>query len=450
MSKKFITIISVIVGILILAGLGVLIWWLVTDTSNDKFETILLEGDGLGQVKYNAAFTRIYGAGDIFWWFFPSTSGQSRPILLFLGGITGIPDSFLLNFGGIGPLDFNLNARNTSLVSDYHLLFVDSLIGTGFSQPEDKESILTNMNDMVDNLKYTLESFYGHNDDYEDAPLYIYAQGDASLLAIPLATQLVEDEDYSDKLKGIFLGNPIISPALTLTNLGFYLEELAYVDGDGRAAIEEFSSSLSYLVSTKNLEEAFDQFLSLGEFINEKAGAVAVNMGYIVEKLTRNSVRDYFGQSAYLNRVIPSDIDMKRFMKETVGPALGISNDINYDGNRDDVVKAFRPLYMEPIVDKVENILNNSDVRVTIFNGNLDAVSNTPGQLEWVDHLNWYGRTNFTNSERNTLVINRQIEGYFRESGRLNFYWINVAGQSTLLDNPVGTKKMLERITRET
>ncbi|XP_038214574.1 retinoid-inducible serine carboxypeptidase-like [Zerene cesonia] len=341
-----------IIGLLILAGLGVLIWWLVTDTSNDKFETILLETDGLGQVKYNAAYTRIYGAGDIFWWFFPSTSDQSRPILLFLGGVTGIPDSFLLNFGGIGPLDFNLNTRNTSLVSDYHLLFVDSLLGTGFSQLEDEQSILTNLSDMVDNLIYTLQSFYGHNDEYEDAPLYIYAQGDASHLAIPLTTRLLEDEDYSHKIKGIFLGNPTISPALTLTKLGFYLEELAYVDGNGRAAIEEFSTSLSSLVSSKNFEEAFNQFFSLGEFINERAGAVAVNVGYIVEKLTRNSVRDYFGLSAYRDRVIPSDINMKSFMEETIAPALGISNDNNYDEKRDDVIKAFRPLYMEPIVDK--------------------------------------------------------------------------------------------------
>lgn len=121
---------------------------------------LVLEGDGLGDAAYTAAFTRIPGVGEVFWWFFPSTSGVSRPILLFLGSVTGVPHSFLLNFGEIGPLDFDLNVRNDSLVgihhqiynsisgleynyilvsfqvNDYSLLFVDGIVGTGFSKSE--------------------------------------------------------------------------------------------------------------------------------------------------------------------------------------------------------------------------------------------------------------------------------------------------------------------------
>lgn len=83
------------------------------------------------------------------------------------------------------------------------------------------------------------------------------------------------------------IGNGIISPAVALTKLGFYLEELGYVDANGRSAIENLSSDISNLVNDGQVGDAFDIFINLGDFINDNAGAVAVNLAHIVEKLTR-------------------------------------------------------------------------------------------------------------------------------------------------------------------
>lgn len=55
------------------------------------------------------------------------------------------------------------------------------------------------------------------------------------------------------------------------------------------------------------------------------------------------------------------------------------------------------------------------------------------GQLEWVNNLRWSGQAQFLNASRQTLVINGLVEGYFRESERLRFYWINVAGQLVII-----------------
>lgn len=95
----------------------------------------------------------------------------------------------------------------------------------------------------------------------------------------------------SDQIKGIILGNPVISPALALTKLGYYLEELAYIDGRGRTEIESFSNLTYSLVQSESFERAFDQFSSIDNFVNDNAGAVSVNLNYIVEKLTRESNR---------------------------------------------------------------------------------------------------------------------------------------------------------------
>lgn len=55
------------------------------------------------------------------------------------------------------------------------------------------------------------------------------------------------------------------------------------------------------------------------------------------------------------------------------------------------------------------------------------------GQLEWVDSLQWNGQTLFLNSSRLPLVVNSLMEGYYRETDRLQFYWMNAAGLSVIL-----------------
>ncbi|CAH2108103.1 unnamed protein product [Euphydryas editha] len=446
MLKKALIIIVTLI-IVLGAGLGVLIWWLVS--ADNLYETIRLDGDGIGDTEYTAAFTRINGQGDMFWWFYPTLADggrqpTSRPLLMWLHGATGLSPSFLANFGMFGPYDVNMNKNNESWVNDYNILLVDAPLGTGFSVKSSD-----NANDDIDNniehLLRTIQSFFDLHGEYRGAPLYICGHADGSQLAIPLAIRLYEENGITDNFKGLILGNPVVSPSLVLTKLGFYLEELGYIDPNGRIKVDNYTNVIKTLVDSESYEEAFGYFTSLGQFINENSGAAAVNLNYIVEKLTK-AHQDYFGERSYLNRVLNLDIDLNNFMNNVVAPALGISGQNTYDRQRDIAIQAFNNSYMKPIVDKVEYILENTNLTVTIYNGNLDAVSNTPGQLEWINNLTWSGQTQFLDATRQTLVINSLVEGYFRESERLRFYWINVAGQLVPLDNSLAIRRVLNRI----
>ncbi|KAI8422471.1 hypothetical protein MSG28_006296 [Choristoneura fumiferana] len=394
-------------------------------------DTPELNSRSIGDVENTAAVTRIRRSGDMFWWFFPSHAEEptSRPIILWLDGVTGAPPSLLANFGMFGPYDFNLNKRNESWVDQYNLLFVDAPLGTGFSAAQSDSSIPNTLEENIDHLMFTLESFYSMHDGYEDTPLYIFGQGHGSQLGLALALRLTGENEiaFTHNLSGIVIANGIVSPALALTKLSFYLWELGYVDENGREAIERFSKETTDLVNNGQLGAAFDHFLSLGEYTNEIVGAAAVNLGHIVEKLPRDARQGYFGQQEYLNRMF--DIDTSRFMDTTVASALGISRG-SYGARQNAALRAFRSSFMEPDTNKIEYILQNTDLSVTIYNGNLDAVSNTPGQLEWVNALQWPGQQAFLSSPRQTLIVNRQVQGYFRETDRFAFYWINAAGQS--------------------
>lgn len=449
--KTIIIIVSVVCTAVVAAGLGVLIWWLVT-RDQLPYTVIELEGDGIGTLTYRAAFTRLHDIGDVFWWFYPTTLAAplTRPLVVWLDGTTGVPPSLLANIGMIGPYDVNFERRNGSWVEQCNLLFIDAPIGVGYSTPSDTSQIPMNIDENVEHLLLVLESFYSIHEEYKDTPLYIFGQADGAKSAVLLAIKLNELQETEDKfanIQGVALGNGIISPALAMTKLGFYLEELGYIDDNGRTAIETLSQNTNNLVISGNLETAFNNFISLGDFINENAGAVAVNLGYIVEKLTRGSSnsRDYFGQRNYIRSILGSDgIDL---MNNVVAPALGIDSSVTYDEHRDAVLEAVKGSFMTPFTDKIEYILSNTDLSVSIYNGNLDAVSNTPGQLEWVDNLQWSGQTNFRNTNRTTLVVNRLVEGYFRATNRLRFYWINAAGQSAPLDNAVAMNRILPMIT---
>lgn len=107
----------------------------------------------------------------------------------------------------------------------------------------------------------------------------------------------LQEDGITNNFKGLILGNPLVSPSLVLTKLGFYLEELGYIDSDGRVRVDNYTNGIQTLVASESYEQAFGYFTSLGQFINENAGAVAVNLNYIVEKLTRVTNRGNF----YLN-----------------------------------------------------------------------------------------------------------------------------------------------------
>lgn len=64
---------------------------------------------------------------------------------------------------------------------------------------------------------------------------------------------------------------------------------MGYIDAKGRAVIEAFSAETNDLVRNGDYSGAYAKFLSLGRLVDEEAGAVAVNLGRIIDKLMRDT-----------------------------------------------------------------------------------------------------------------------------------------------------------------
>ncbi|CAH0702538.1 unnamed protein product [Spodoptera exigua] len=447
---------GVLVGAVVLAGLGVLIWFLVgNNTSNvneEKRYTTQTLKPGTPLDMTVPVITEISGVGNMFWWFFHTRAlgyTHDHPVILWLDGVTGVPPSLLANFGMFGEYDINLKRRSDSWIRRYNLLFIDAPLGTGFSTPLSVDKIPKNIDEAAEHLAITLESFYEVMIHFRNTPMYIFGEGHGAQLALALVQKLHQNNAAS-LVQGVILGNGLIAPAETATKLGFYLEELAYIDGSGRRAIDSLTSMIAKAEKVGRPDFAFELFQTLGNAVNKEGGAVAVNLGHIVQKLPKESLngpQDYFGQWEYLQSINP-DLNTNT-MNLAIRPLLGIPFTDFYDVHRQHVINAFKDTLMIPAVDRVEYILQNTSIPVTIYNGNLDAVSNTPGQLEWVNNLRWPGQEEFLESPRTPLFVNGLLEGYYRNTTRLQFYWVNVAGQSTPLDNPVAMDAILHGIIKD-
>lgn len=80
-------------------------------------------------------------------------------------------------------------------------------------------------------------------------------------------------------------------------------------------------------------------------------------------------------------------------------------------------------------VAAVERLLSETDLKVVVFNGQLDLIVSTPGTLAWAERLKWrMGEYWVTKAPRRALAVDGILEGFVKSAGKFSFYWINRAG----------------------
>lgn len=135
-------------------------------------------------------------------------------------------------------------------------------------------------------------------------------------------------------------------------------------------------------------------------------------------------------------------------MEGEVKQALGIPSNRRFEAQSGQVFSALSEDFMKPVTDVVEEVLDNTDLQVVVFNGQLDLIVDSLGTLRWVDRLEWSGSSQWRSANREPLTINGVIEGYVKNAKNLYFYWINRAGHMVPTDNPAAATELLRRVTK--
>ncbi|KAL7300071.1 hypothetical protein TKK_0007081 [Trichogramma kaykai] len=103
--------------------------------------------------------------------------------------------------------------------------------------------------------------------------------------------------------------------------------------------------------------------------------------------------------------------------------------------------------FMKPVTQTVQRLLDETSLKVFVYNGQLDLIVDTPGTLLWVEKMRWARYLDWKTAPRVPVVVDGVIEGYQKSSGNFAFYWINRAGHMVPADNPAGMSALLANLT---
>merc|ERR1719334_2426031 len=102
---------------------------------------------------------------------------------------------------------------------------------------------------------------------------------------------------------------------------------------------------------------------------------------------------------------------------------------------------------MKPVVSIVEDLVNNTWVKVFVYNGQLDLICDTMGTELWLNRLRWVHMPDFQRAPRETLKYKNGVPWGFRKHWRrLHMYWLLDSGHMVPQDIPEASLSMLKLI----
>ncbi|CAG4972065.1 unnamed protein product [Parnassius apollo] len=402
------------------------------------------------------------GAHMFYWLFYTTASVQNytdRPLVVWLQGGPGGSSTGIGNFDILGPLDVSLRERNYTWVKNFNVLFVDNPVGTGFSYVDDLKYLTTTNIEIAQDFLELMRGFYQTHPEFEGVPLYIYGQSYGGKMAVDMGILIHEAEKagtIKSNLRGIAMGNAWISPVDATLTWAPLLLAAGLVDENGYRSIQQEALEAERLFNNGLYVNATRQWSRTQRAVFD--ATTSVDFYNILTKMTvtqpDTSKSDYEAARDFLIRGRPflstarqDEIDLNTLMNTQVKAALNIPDHVVWSSLSNDVFDYQSGDFMKPVTDGIEKLLNETDIILTKYNGNLDLICDTPGQILWVDRLKWAGAEEYKKAPRMPIWENDRLEGYYKSHGNFRFFWINVAGHSVPRDNPDGSRAFLRDMT---
>ncbi|OMO90340.1 Peptidase S10, serine carboxypeptidase [Corchorus olitorius] len=423
-------------------------------------------------------YVQVRPKAHMFWWLYKSpyrveNPSKPWPIILWLQGGPGASGVGIGNFEEIGPLDTNLQPRNSTWLKKADLLFVDNPVGTGYSFVEDAESFVKTDDEAATDLTTLLMELFNRNESLQKSPLYIVAESYGGKFAVTAGLSIlkaIEAGKLKLKLGGVALGNSWISPEDFVFSWGPLLKDVSRLDNNGlresNSLAEKISQQLKdgqYTDATNtwtDLEVVIDDMSNSVDFYNflldSGMSPVALEASWFSNGIfAANRYSRYLKKySRYLSslRVSPGNDggDLDSLMNGAIKKKLKIiPANVSWGGQSDSVFQYLAGDFMKPRIAEVDELLSKG-VNVTIYNGQLDVICCTKGTQSWVEKLKWDGLKAFLSKERTPLYCNDDggTKGFIKSYKNLQFYWILGAGHFVPVEQPCVSLNMAGAITQ--
>ncbi|GLT80831.1 hypothetical protein SLA2020_522450 [Shorea laevis] len=392
------------------------------------------------------------------------------PIILWLQGGPGASGVGMGNFEEVGPLDTNLNPRNSTWLKKADLLFVDNPVGTGYSFVEKTNLFVKTDEEAATDLTKMLMTLFNKNEELQRSPLYIVAESYGGKFAVTLglsAIKAIEAGKLKLKLGGVALGDSWISPEDFVFSWGSLLKDVSRLDNNGlqqsNSLAEEIKQQLKdgkYVNATSTWTELEDAIITSSNsvdlynfLLDLDMDPVSMAASEISDEIALSRYSRYLKKySRYLSslRSAPGGNggDLDSLMNGVIKKKLKIPSNISWGGQSDYVFSNLAGDFMKPRINEVDELLAKG-VNVTIYSGQLDVICSTKGAEAWVEKLKWEGLQKFKSRKRTPLYCgnDKVTKGFTKSYENFHFYWILGAGHFVPVDQPCVALNMVGAVT---
>ncbi|KAH8393640.1 hypothetical protein KR200_008471 [Drosophila serrata] len=398
---------------------------------------------GFGPGEQDWGYVDVREGAHMFYWLYYTTANVSsyteRPLVLWLQGGPGGASSALGNFQELGPVDIKGEPREGNWVQHVNVLFLDSPVGSGYSYVDNSSLLVTNSEELTEDLMTFMMYFYKRHSEFKEVPLHIFSESYGGKMAPALAIRLDKAMSTGElaapgTLKSVNLGNPWISTRHICREHSNYLFVNGLIDEDGVAQIDAQEERILSALKMHEFEKATDEYFQWFELMQNITGEVFM---YNTQTHVDPSEDRTYGYGD----------DLVRFMQEDVGEALQINGSIFAA----QVIQVFLTLHgerMQSDMLTIPRLLNETSVSINIYSGQLDVLVPTSATLALIKDWTWKHKSEYVQAHRTPIVIEGRLQGYEKVGGKFGMYWINRSGHLAPGDNPTAMQYVLKAITQ--
>ncbi|XP_041968814.1 retinoid-inducible serine carboxypeptidase-like [Aricia agestis] len=368
----------------------------------------------------------------LFYWFYyadgTTFEAEKKPLVIWIQGGPGLAASGIANFAEIGPVTMDMQPRNHTWVRGRNLLLIDHPVGTGFSYTTDNSSYVRSDRAAVKDLVRLIREFFKKHKYLSATPTYVIGQSYGSKLTPRLALHLhtyIEKNRLKMNFKGIGLGSGWVDPKQSSLAQPDYLYHMGILDKRAHMQLTAITAQICRLIDKKE----YDQIPNLKMIIIMTIYREAKML------INYNNINQHNAEP--ILRKLNADIN------KYVKPTLSVVNQsLQWNYISEEVFNDMTPDFYVSTTKYVEALLNQTSLKIAIYNGNLDVVTPLVGASNWVHNLKWAHAEEFMLARRN--LINGHRNGYYKSVGRLSFWSVFGAGHWVPEDNPKAMEHILE------
>ncbi|XP_038209259.1 vitellogenic carboxypeptidase-like [Zerene cesonia] len=365
--------------------------------------------------------------GNLWFWYFPAMNKpvEETPLILWLQGGPGASSMFGL-FEEIGPFtiteNMELKKKKYSWGDKYSLLFIDNPVGTGFSF-SDIEGYATNQTTIGENLYSALQQFMTMFPNLRQVPFYIAGESYAGKHIPSLAIQIHwhKHADEPINLKGLMIGNGFIDP-ITLQCTSLFFRETGLIDDRTAKNLSVIENRIVDDIKKGHMTKASSDFRTGLHFLN-------------FATLLPNPY-NYLSDSEIFLTKYERFIQTKE-MREALH--VGSTNFVQIG----DVYTKLIPDMMNSAKPWLNELLDH--YRVLLYNGHLDTVVPYSPSVNTYNSLSFSGTAKYKTVEREPLIYNETLLGYYKEAGNLLEVMVRGAGHMVPSDKPEAALVIIDK-----